>query len=120
MDCAGKNGAQCDPEKYAWAPTRAGKRAEYRAKACDVQKLNEKDPRRAHRHIVRAVRHGKGRRRPVIGAQNLLRYFPISEKAYDQNHKTYKKANHSFSLLIFFLYGSIFRLSEVLGILYYT
>lgn len=61
MDAAGKNSTQHNPEIYRRPPESTAQGAENRAKACNVQELDEKYLPRGKRHVVNTVIVYEGR-----------------------------------------------------------
>ena len=97
MDRTGEDGAEGDPQENDGAPQSALKRAEDRAKAGNVQKLDHKELPLRQDNIVHTVVDLDGRGLTVIGAEGVLNDLAVDEVAADQQCQTQEKANHLYS-----------------------
>ncbi len=75
---AGKNGAECDPQEYDRAPEGALQGTEDRAKAGDVQQLDQKQLPLGHHNVVNAIVNTNCRRFTIIRAKGFVYNFTNS------------------------------------------
>ena len=88
VDAACKDGAEGDPQEHHRAPQCALHRTEDRAKARDVQQLDEEQLPLGHHDVVHAVVDADRRRLPVIRPERVVHDLAVDEVAADQDRKT--------------------------------
>ena len=78
------DGAELDTENHA----------DYRADACNVQKLDEDVFPVRHGDAVNAIRIFEGGSLAVIGAEDTFNEFSVSKVSADKNRDTNQECNH--------------------------
>src|SRR5574344_3014059 len=94
MNCAGKNSAEYNPQIHTRTPHCSGDCTKNRAKAGDVQQLDEERFGISHRNIVDAVRISNCRRRFVCYGKNLFYDFTVNKITHNEQGKCYKESYH--------------------------
>ena len=97
VDRTGEDGAEGDPQENDGAPQSALKRAEDRAKAGNVQKLDHKELPFRQDNIVHTVVDLDGRGLTVIRPEGVFDDLTVDKIAADQQCQTQQKANHLYS-----------------------
>ena len=92
MNTAGKNRAERDPKEYNRTPQSTLHRAEDRAKACNIQQLNQKEFPLRHNNVVNAVVDAHSRSFTVIRTESVVDNFTICKITDNQESQTKNEA----------------------------
>ena len=98
MNTAGKDSSEGNPEEYDRSPQRTLHGAEDRAKAGDVEELNQKELPLGKYNKVDAVIDGDSRCLAVIGCKSVVDHFGVGQITKHDEAETDNKTDHNISL----------------------